>query len=44
MNEFEKNVQSKHNDAVDSAVGFTVSFLYFTLIFVIGTAIQIIGS
>ncbi|MFC3779557.1 YqzM family protein [Bacillus chungangensis] len=44
MNEFEKNVQSKRNDAVDSGVGFVVSFLFFTLMFVVATAIQLIGS
>ena len=26
MNQFEESVQSKRNDAVDSAVGFGVSF------------------
>lgn len=26
MNEFEQNVQSKRNDAIDSGVGFVVSF------------------
>lgn len=31
MNDFEKNVQSKRNDAVDSAVGFVVSFGFFVL-------------
>ncbi len=29
LNDFEKNVQSKRNDAVDSAVGFVVSFGFF---------------
>jgi hypothetical protein len=43
MNEFEKNVQSKRNDAVDSAVGFGVSFLFFTVMFVIGVTIKMIG-
>lgn len=44
MNEFEENVQSKRNDAVDSAVGFIVSFGFFSALFVIGTVIHLIGS
>ncbi|EIJ78943.1 hypothetical protein PB1_15334 [Bacillus methanolicus PB1] len=44
MNEFEKNVQSKRNDAVDSAVGFIVSFGFFTTMFIIATVIKVIGS
>ncbi|MBE3570099.1 MAG: YqzM family protein [Bacillales bacterium] len=43
MNEFEKDVQSKSNDAVDSGVGFGVSFLFFTIMFVIGVTIKMIG-
>jgi hypothetical protein len=42
--EFEQNVQSKRNDAVDSAVGFIVSFVFFTAIFVIGTVIEVLGK
>ncbi|MBD1382080.1 YqzM family protein [Metabacillus arenae] len=44
MNEFEKNVQSKRNDVVDSGVGFVVTFGFFALIFAIATAIKLIGS
>ncbi|MDQ0858311.1 MULTISPECIES: YqzM family protein [Bacillaceae] len=44
MNEFEKNVQSKRNDAVDSGVGFVVSFGFFATIFVLATVIKLIGS
>ncbi|MFC0270072.1 YqzM family protein [Metabacillus herbersteinensis] len=44
MNEFEKNVQSKRNDAVDSGVGFVVSFGFFAIIFVIATVIGLIGA
>jgi hypothetical protein len=44
MNEFEKNVQSKRNDAVDSAVGFIVAFGFFSSLFIIGTVIHLIGS
>ncbi|MDQ1001441.1 hypothetical protein QFZ28_001841 [Neobacillus niacini] len=44
MNEFEKNVQSKRNDAIDSGVGFIVSFSFFATMFIIATVIKIIGS
>ncbi|MBM7620334.1 YqzM family protein [Bacillus haimaensis] len=44
MNEFEKSVQSKRNDAVDSGVGFVVSFGFFATIFLMGTLIQYLGS
>ncbi|MCC5801497.1 YqzM family protein [Rossellomorea vietnamensis] len=44
MNQFEKNVQSKRNDAVDSGVAFGVSFGFFALMFIIATAIKMIGS
>ncbi|MEK3890663.1 YqzM family protein [Bacillus sp. FSL K6-3431] len=44
MNEFEQNVQSKRNDAIDSGIGFAVSFVFFTAIFVIGTVIQLLGK
>ncbi|NRD75899.1 YqzM family protein [Bacillus sp. BRMEA1] len=44
MNEFEKNVQSKRNDAIDSGVGFGVSFLFFAIIFIIATVVKQIGS
>ncbi|MFJ9464563.1 YqzM family protein [Viridibacillus arvi] len=40
MNPFEENVQSKRNDAIDSGVGFGVSFLFFALIFIIATVID----
>ncbi|WP_017755851.1 YqzM family protein [Calidifontibacillus oryziterrae] len=43
MNEFEKNVQSKRNDAVDSGVGFIVSFGFFATIFIIATVISVLG-
>ncbi|MEM1502230.1 YqzM family protein [Domibacillus sp. 8LH] len=43
MNDFEKNVQSKRNDAVDSAVGFIVSFGFFATMFVLATVIQLVG-
>ncbi len=44
VNQFEKNVQSKRNDAVDSGVGFIVSFGFFATMFVIATVIKLIGS
>ncbi|WLR49906.1 YqzM family protein [Bacillus tianshenii] len=44
MNEFEKNVQSKRNDAVDSGVGFVVSFGFFFTIFIIAIVMKFIGS
>nr|WP_280518488.1 YqzM family protein [Lederbergia wuyishanensis] len=44
VNKFEQNVQSKRNDAVDSGVGFAVSFVFFTAIFVIGTVIELLGK
>ncbi|AIK37496.1 yqzM-like family protein [Bacillus pseudomycoides] len=44
MNEFEQNVQSKRNDAIDSGVGFIVSFGFFATLFIIATIIKCIGS
>jgi hypothetical protein len=44
MNEFEQNVQCKRNDAIDSGVGFIVSFGFFATLFIIATVIQFIGS
>lgn len=41
MNEFEKNVQCTRNDAVDSMVGFGVSFGFFFILFIIATVIQV---
>ncbi|WP_416827300.1 YqzM family protein [Ectobacillus polymachus] len=43
MNEFEENVQCKRNDAVDSGVGFIVSFGFFATLFIIATIIKGIG-
>ncbi|MGE7919532.1 YqzM family protein [Viridibacillus sp. NPDC093762] len=40
MNPFEENVQSKRNDAIDSGVGFGVSFAFFALIFIIATVVD----
>ncbi|MGG1677482.1 YqzM family protein [Neobacillus sp. NRS-1170] len=44
MNEFEKNIVSKRNDAIDSGVGFGVSFGFFAIMFIIATVIKLIGS
>ncbi len=44
MNEFEQNVQSKRNDASDSAAGFFVSFGFFATLFIIATIIKLVGS
>ena len=40
MNEFEQNVQSKRNDAIDAGMGFVVSFGFFALIFIIAGLVQ----
>ena len=44
MNDFEQTVQSKRNDAIDSGVGFIVSFGFFATLFIIATVIKFIGS
>ncbi|MFK4997640.1 YqzM family protein [Bacillus sp. N9] len=44
MNEFEQNPQSKRNDAIDSGIGFVVSFVFFAAIFTIGTVIELLGK
>jgi hypothetical protein len=44
VNEFEKNVQSTRNDAIDSGVAFGVSFGFFAIMFIIATVIKIVGS
>ncbi|WP_146551263.1 YqzM family protein [Rummeliibacillus sp. SL167] len=43
MNPFEKDVQSKRNDAIDSGVGFIVSFVFFTFMFIIATVIDYVN-
>ena len=44
MNDFEQNVQSKRNDAIDSGVWFIVSFGFFATLVIIATVIKFIGS
>ncbi|WP_083207800.1 YqzM family protein [Fictibacillus arsenicus] len=43
MNHFEKDVQSKRNDLIDSGVGFVVTFGFFTVIFAIGVILKAIA-
>ncbi len=43
MNHFEKDVQSKRNDLIDSGIGFVVSFGFFTVIFAIGVILKAIA-
>ncbi len=43
VNEFEQDVQSKRNDVIDSGMGFVVSFVFFTVVFVVGTVIQLLA-
>ncbi|MEK5039025.1 YqzM family protein [Sporosarcina sp. FSL K6-3457] len=43
MNDFEHDVQSKRNDAIDSGIGFAVAFVAFTAIFLIATIIDIVA-
>jgi hypothetical protein len=44
VNQFEKSVQSKRNDAVDSGVGFVVSFGFFATLFIIATVIKLVAA
>lgn len=44
MNEFEKDVQCKRNDAIDAGVGFIVSFGFFATLFIIATVVKIVGA
>ncbi len=41
-NAFENDIQSKRNDALDSAVGFGASF-GFAVLFIIGVAIKFLS-
>lgn len=42
MNPFEgKNIQCRRNDAIDSGVGFGVSFGVFTLMFLIAIIVEV---
>lgn len=42
-NPFENDVQCKRNDAIDSAIGFIVSFGFFFTIFFIGVIIKFLS-
>jgi len=44
VNEFEKDVQCKRNDAIDGGMGFIVSFGFFATLFIIATVVKIVGS
>ncbi|CAM3794469.1 YqzM family protein [Alkalicoccus chagannorensis] len=41
MNEFEKDVQSNRNDAIDSGIGFVASFVFFMAIFSLGHVVDL---
>ncbi|WP_240376552.1 YqzM family protein [Bacillus piscicola] len=43
-NPFEKDVQCKRNDFNDAVVAFVASFVFFTLIFVIATVVDVAGK
>lgn len=43
MNEFEKNPQEKSNDIPHAAAGFISSFVFFAVIFAIGSIISFIN-
>lgn len=43
MNEFEHDVQSKRNDAIDSGIGFLFGFIGFSAIFIVATIIDIVA-
>ncbi len=44
VNEFEKDIQSKNNDVVDSIKGFAFSFIFFLVLFAIGVIISVAGA
>lgn len=44
MNKFEKNVQSKNNDVIDSGLAFIVGFLALTVIYVIAQVFGIVAG
>ena len=44
MNKFEKHVQSKNNDIIDSGLAFVVGFAGLTVIYVIAQIFQIVAD
>ncbi|SIS36781.1 YqzM family protein [Salimicrobium flavidum] len=44
MNQFEKEIQTKTNDVIDSGLGFVFSFVFFFIIFFIGTVFSVLGQ
>lgn len=43
MNQFEELVD-KRNDAIDSGIGFFVSFGFFATLFIIATVVKVVGA
>ncbi|SEM30486.1 YqzM-like protein [Mesobacillus persicus] len=43
MNQFEKNVNNKRHDIIDSGIGFVVSFGFFATMFIIATVVEVMG-
>lgn len=43
MNPFEKDVQCKRNDAMDSGVGFVVSFVFFAMLYIIPVVVDLVS-
>ncbi|WP_034747727.1 YqzM family protein [Halalkalibacter wakoensis] len=41
---FEKEVQCKRNDAIDSAVGFIIPFGFFATLFIIASIIDVFSA
>lgn len=41
MNQFEKDVQYKGNDFIDSIVSFAIVFVFFAALFILATAIDV---
>ncbi|WP_017728424.1 YqzM family protein [Halalkalibacterium ligniniphilum] len=44
MNEFEKDVQYKNNDLIDSVLGFVVPFGFFALLFTIASLVDVFSQ
>lgn len=43
MNQFEKNINNKRHDIIDSGIGFVVSFGFFATMFIIATVVEVMG-
>ena len=44
MNKFEKNVQSKNNDIIDSGMGFIVGFVGLSVIYIVAQVFQVVSD